>query len=134
MSNRGFSSGRLAHLHSAMARHIECGAMPGLVTLISRYGDTHVDAIGHLAVGSSRDTIFRIASLTKPVVAAAIMVLVERCRLRLDESVEKWLPELANRRVLKRIDGPLDETVPAVRAITVRDLLTYCFGFGSAMC
>ena len=65
-----------------------------------------------------RDTIFRIASMTKPITAAAAMILVEECRLRLDEPVDRLLPELADRRVLKRLDGPLDDTVPANRPIT----------------
>jgi CubicO group peptidase (beta-lactamase class C family) len=60
-----------------------------------------------------RDTIFRMASTSKPVAVAAAMVLLDECRLRLDDPVEPWLLELAGRRVLKRIDGPLDDTVPA---------------------
>jgi CubicO group peptidase (beta-lactamase class C family) len=80
-----------------------------------------------------RDAIFRIASITKPVTAVAAMILVEECKLRLDESIEPWLPELANRRVLKSISSQLDDTVPSLRAITVRDLLTYRMGFGSVM-
>ncbi len=77
-----------------------------------------------------RDTIFRIASMTKPITAVATMILVEECRLRLDEPVDRLLPELADRKVLKRLDGPLDDTVPANRGITVRDLLTLRMGFG----
>ncbi len=80
-----------------------------------------------------RDTIFRIASITKPITAAATMILVDEGALRLDDSVERWLPELTNRKVLSRIDAQLDDTVPARRSITVRDLLTSCFGFGSVM-
>ncbi len=80
-----------------------------------------------------RDTIFRISSMTKPITAAAAMILVEECALRLDEPVDRLLPELADRRVLKRLDGPLDETVPANRPITVRDLLTFRLGFGLIM-
>ena len=70
------------------------------------------------------------ASTSKPVAVAAGMVLLDECRPRLDESVEAWLPELADRRVLKRIDSPLDDTVPARRPITVRDVLTSTFGPG----
>ena len=80
-----------------------------------------------------RDTIFRIASMTKPITAAAAMILVEECKLRLDEPVDRLLPELADRQVLKRLDGPLDDTVPANRPITVRDLLTFRMGFGMLM-
>jgi CubicO group peptidase (beta-lactamase class C family) len=61
------------------------------------------------------------------------MILVEECRLRLDDPVNDFLPELANRRVLKAIDGPLDDTVPARRPITLRDLLTYRCGYGEVM-
>lgn len=77
-----------------------------------------------------RDTIFRITSMTKPVVAAAVMILVDEGVLRLDEPVEGLLPELGGRRVLARPDGPLDDTVPARRPITVADLLTFRWGFG----
>ena len=80
-----------------------------------------------------RDTIFRIASMTKPITAGAAMILVEECKLRLDEPVDRLLPELANRKVLKRIDGPLDDTVPAKRPINVRDFLNFRMGFGSVM-
>jgi CubicO group peptidase (beta-lactamase class C family) len=97
----------------------------------------HVDAIGTKAAGGRdpirRDTIFRISSMTKPITAAATMILVEECKLRLDEPVDRLLPELAGRRVLRRLDGLLDDTVPANRAITVRDLLTFRMGFGQMM-
>src|SRR5262249_26705494 len=76
------------------------------------------------------DTIFRISSMTKPITAAATMLCVEECLLRLDEPVDRLLPELADRAVLRRPDGPLDDTVPASRPIPVRDLLTVVWGFG----
>src|SRR5438093_5470015 len=79
------------------------------------------------------DTIFRIASMSKPITAAATMILVEECKLRLDEPVDRLLPELAHRKVLKRLDGPLDDTVPANRPLTLRDLLTFRMGFGIVM-
>src|SRR3989449_7491578 len=133
----GLSKARVARMREAMLRHVESGRMPGLVTLVSRRGETHVDAIGVKAVGGRdpmrRDTIFRIASMTKPITAAATMILVEECKLRLDEPVDRLLPELANRKVLKRLDGPLGDTVPAKRPITVRDLLTFRMGFGMMM-
>jgi CubicO group peptidase (beta-lactamase class C family) len=77
-----------------------------------------------------RDTIFRIASMTKPILATATMMLVEDGTLTLEEPVDRLLPELGNRRVLRRIDGPLDDTVPAGRPITVEDLLTNRMGYG----
>src|SRR5678815_1210073 len=119
-----------------MASHIERGTVPGLVMAVRRGSDLHVEAIGAMASGSSRPmtrhTIFRIASMTKPVTAVAALILVEEGRLRLDESVDRLLPELADRRVLRRPDGPLDDTVPAVRPITVDDLFTFRMGIGVA--
>src|SRR5215471_9793460 len=124
----------LQRLHAAMAARVERGEMPGMVTLVAREDEVHIDAIGVKAFGSSepmrRETLFRIASMTKPIVAAATMMLVEDGKLGLDDSVERWLPELANRRVLRNVDGPLDDTEPANRPITVDDLLTFRMGYG----
>jgi len=124
-------------MHDVMANHVERGNVPGIVTLVSRRDEVHVDTIGSLAFGGSepmrRDTIFRIASVTKPMIAAAAMILVEECTLRLDDPVDRWLPELADRQVLRSIDSPLDDTVPANRPITLRDLLTFRLGFGAVM-
>ncbi len=134
MSRGALSENRLRRLHDVMAGYVERGDVPGIVTLVSRRGDVHVDAIGTKALGGHdpmrRDTIFRITSMTKPITAAATMILVEECKLRLDEPVDRLLPELANRTVLKRLDGPLDDTVAADRSITVRDLLTFRLGYG----
>jgi CubicO group peptidase (beta-lactamase class C family) len=130
----GFTPSGLGRLHDVLARHVDSGEVPGLVALVSRHGETHVEVLGTMALGGGapmrRDAIFRIASSSKPVTAAAAMLLVEDCVLRLDDPVDGWLPELAGRRVLRRIDGPLDDTVPAVRPITLRDLLTFGLGFG----
>src|SRR5438445_2415415 len=137
MSTGGLSKARLGRIHDVMAGYVERGEVPGIVTLVSRRGEVHVDAIGTKAIGGSdpirRDTIFRISSMTKPITAAAAMILLEECRLRLDEPVDRLLPELAGRRVLKRLDGPVGDTVPANRPITVRDLLTFRMGFGMVM-
>jgi CubicO group peptidase (beta-lactamase class C family) len=117
-----------------MAGYVDRGDMPGLVSAVSRRGEAHVDAIGTTAAGGDdpmrHDTIFRISSMTKPITAVATMILIEECRLRLDEPVDRLLPELADRQVLTRLDGPLDDTVPATRPITVRDLLTFRMGLG----
>jgi CubicO group peptidase (beta-lactamase class C family) len=124
----------LDRLRAAMAARVDRNEMPGLVTLVAHGDDVHVEAIGVTAFGGSepmaRDTLFRIASMTKPVLAAATMLLVDDGTLKLDEPIDRWLPELANRQVLKRIDGPLDETVPAHRPITLDDVLTFRMGFG----
>ena len=101
MSTGGLSKARLSRMHDVMAGYVERGEVPGLVTLVSRRGEVHVDAIGMKAAGDRdpmrRDTIFRITSMTKPITAAATMILVEECKLRLDEPVDRLLPELADR-------------------------------------
>lgn len=137
MSNAGLSKSRIERMHRGLSGFVERKEMPGLVALVSHHDDVHVETLGTLSFANpasmKRDTIFRIASITKLVAAVAAMILVEECRLRLDESIEPWLPELANRRVLRSISSQLDDTVPAQRAITVRDVLTYRMGFGSVM-
>ena len=124
----------LDRLHQAMAARVAKRELPGMVTLVAHGEDVQVDAIGVTAFGGKepmrRDTIFRITSMTKPILATATMMLVEEGIVALDEPVDRLLPELAHRRVLKRIDGPLDDTVPARRPITVEDLLTFRMGHG----
>ncbi|MFB7153739.1 serine hydrolase domain-containing protein, partial [Streptomyces virginiae] len=131
----GFSAAGLRRLREVLARHVDSGKIPGLVALVARGEETHVEAIGTMrhdgGAPMSRDTIFRMASTSKPVTVAAAMALLDDCRLRLDDPVDPWLPELADRRVLQRPDGPLEDTVPARRPITVRDLLTSTFGLGT---
>ena len=127
-----FSSARLARMHAALRRHVESGHTPGLVALVHQRGREHVETIGTMAFGSTapmrRDTIFRLASTTKPITAVGAMILVEECKVRLDDPVDEWLPELEGRRVLRTLESPLDDTVPAKRPITVRDLLTFRSG------
>ncbi len=134
MSSGGLSRARLARMHDVMSGYVERGEVPGLVSALSRHAELHVDVLGTQSLGGGapmrRDTIFRISSMTKPITAVATMMLVEECTLRLDEPVDRFLPELADRQVLKRLDGPLDETVPSERPITLRDLLTFRLGFG----
>ena len=117
-----------------MRGYVERGEIPGLVTAVHEDGDSDVQPFGTRTLGGAdlvrRDTIFRIASMTKPITAAATMLLVEDGRLGLDDPVDRLLPELARPRVLRAIDGPLDDTVPAERAITVRDLLALTMGIG----
>ncbi|HSB75061.1 MAG TPA: serine hydrolase domain-containing protein [Terriglobales bacterium] len=132
-----FSPSRLERLRQVMAGYIERKEIPGIVALVSREGEIRCEALGTTSFGGNipvrRDTIFRIASMSKPVTAAAAMILVEECKLRLDEAVDRLLPELANRKVLKRMDAPLEETVSAIRPITIRDLLTFRLGWGIVM-
>lgn len=133
----GFTKTGLGRVHDVLARHVDSGKIPGVVALVSRGDQTHVEEIGttHKDGGTpiGRDTIFRMASTSKPVSIAAATVLLDECRLRLDDPVEPWLPELADRQVLRRIDSALDDTVPARRPITVRDVLTSTFGLGMDM-
>ncbi|MFF7636892.1 serine hydrolase domain-containing protein [Kitasatospora sp. NPDC008050] len=134
--SKGFVRTRLDRLRTVLARHVGPDGVPGLVALVARGDETHVEALGERTIGGApvtRDTVFRISSMTKAVTAVAALMLVEECRLRLDEPVDELLPELANRRVLRRVDGPLDDTVPAHRPITVRDLLTFTMGTGLLM-
>jgi CubicO group peptidase (beta-lactamase class C family) len=135
--HNGFSETGLRRIRDVLARHVESGKIPGLVALVSRGGQTHVETAGTMrhdgGAPMRRDTIFRMASTSKPVTMAAAMILLDECRLRLDDLAEQWLPELADRQVLTRIDSPLDDTVPARRPITVRDVLTSTFGLGMDM-
>jgi CubicO group peptidase (beta-lactamase class C family) len=121
-------------LRELMNAQVAQNKIPGAVWLVALGNDVAIDTAGVTTVGGTapmrRDTIFRIASMTKPVTATAVMMLVEEGKLSLDAPAERWLPELANRRVLALMDAPLVETVPAARPITVRDLLTFTLGFG----
>ena len=130
----GFAKDGLARLDRVMDGHVGSDAA-GAVWGVLRDGDVHVGVAGTADEGGggapiARDTIFRISSMSKPVTAVAVMVLVEECRLRLDDPVDDLLPELADRRVLADPAGPLDETVAAVRPITLRDVLTFRLGLG----
>ena len=107
--------------------------VPGLVALVASGDQVHVEALGNLSAGGppvARDSVFRIASTTKPITAAAALALVAEGLIGLDDPVDRLLPELANRQVLRQLSGPLDDTVPAARPVTTRDLLTFTFGFG----
>jgi CubicO group peptidase (beta-lactamase class C family) len=133
----GLSEARLARMHRVMTGFVERRELPGVVTLVSRRGETHVDAVGMTAFDGGkpmrRDTIFRVASMTKPVTAVAAMILIEECKLRLDDAVDQWLPELADRKVLKHANAALDDVTPAQRPINLRDLLTFRAGYGFIM-
>ncbi|EFG04797.1 serine hydrolase domain-containing protein [Streptomyces clavuligerus] len=132
--NSGFSASGLRRMRDVLAGYVDSGRIPGLVALVARGDETHVEAIGTMGVDGGapmrRDAVFRMASTSKPVGIAAGMVLLDECRLRLDDPVAPWLPELADRQVLRKIGSPLDDTVPARRPITVRDVLNCTFGLG----
>ncbi|MER7806285.1 serine hydrolase domain-containing protein [Streptomyces sp900116325] len=121
-------------LHEILDAHVSKGSVPGAVGLVAKGDRTEVRAVGSADIEGTapmaRDSIFRIASMTKPIVAAAVMTLVEEDRIALDEPVGRWLPELASPKVLRTPSGPLDDVVPATRPITVSDLLTFRAGYG----
>lgn len=137
MTGQAFNAGGLAALHDTIARHVASDAAPGAVGLVDRRGETHVIAVGTRAVGGdepmARDSVFRIASMTKPITAAAVMMLVDEGLLALSDPVERWLPELADRGVLRSLDAEVDDTVPAQRPITVEDILNFRLGLGLIM-
>ena len=134
---REFSDRAAGALRSTLSEHVDRGDVPGLVALVARGDDVHVEALGNKAIGDAdpigRDTIFRIASVTKPIAGVAAMQLVDEGRMALSDPVERWLPELANPRVLRSIDADLDDTVPAERPITVEDVLSFRLGHGCVM-
>ena len=119
---------------SGIARsYVEDATVPGMVTGLAAGDDVHVDVLGAMSIDGApmrRDTLFRIASISKPITAVTLLLLVQEGLLSLDEPVDRLLPELAGRRVLRRIDGPLEDTVPAERPATVREMLTFTSGFG----
>jgi CubicO group peptidase (beta-lactamase class C family) len=136
----GFSKKRLARVRDVLCRHVEAGYVPGAVGVVARHGEVHIEATGTIAFegpGSATpmaaDTICRMGSTSKPVVAACAMTLVEDCTLRLDDPVDEFLPELAGMTVLADPGGPLEDTVPAERPVTLRDLLTFTFGTGMVL-
>ena len=118
---------------ASIVEAIDAGLLAGAVTLVWHAGEVvQVNELGHRDVDAQlpmqRDTIFRIASMTKPVTVAAAMSLIEEGKLTLSDRVATWLPELADMRVLIDPRGPLDQTVPAHRYITIEDLMTHRSG------
>jgi CubicO group peptidase (beta-lactamase class C family) len=121
-------------LADLLRRHVEAGTIPGAVAVLGA-GDVVVAAgLNALGGGLMRDdAIMRIHSMTKPITTVAALRLVEAGRLALDQNLEEWLPELANRRVLASPTAALNDTAPARRAITLRHLLTNSSGYGMAL-
>lgn len=133
MSGRGFIAGRLTRLTERMQAFVDSGAYAGVVTRVWRDGRLlHEDCVGWMDVAARkpmrRDAIFRIASMTKPVVSAAALMLLEEGRLRLGDPITHWLPEFADVRVLRTPTSALDDTVPLARPISVLDLMTHRSG------
>lgn len=128
-----FDANILANYPTMLQGIIDNGDLSGVVTLIWRSGeivDCRALGLADIAVGTPmrRDTLFRIASMTKPVTSVAALMLMEEGAFQLSDSIEKWAPELAGMKVLRDPQGPLDDTYPAPRAITFEDLLTHRAG------
>jgi CubicO group peptidase (beta-lactamase class C family) len=129
----GFTAEGIDRLDSVVAEQVGDDKVPGLVALVARGDQVHAQAQGHLSIGGPpvvRDSLFRIASTTKPIAAATALALIDEGLIGLDDPVDELLPELASPRVLRTLGGPVDDTVPAVRPITARQLMTFTFGFG----
>src|SRR6516225_5700350 len=125
----------MASLRDTLQAHVDNGSVPGAVGLVARGDRMEAAAVGSMAVGGApmaRDSIFRFASITKPITAAAVMMLVEDGQIALDEPVNRWLPELAEPKVVRTSASPVHDVVPAARPITVFDLLTSRAGYGFA--
>jgi CubicO group peptidase (beta-lactamase class C family) len=132
-----FLQAGLAQIPPALQAVVDAGDLSGFVTLIWRKGEiAQVNALGWRDVEArapmTRDTLFRIASMTKPVTSIAALMLLEEGKLRLEDPIAKWLPEFSDMRVLKDPTGPIDETYPAPRDITVEDLMTHRAGLAYA--
>jgi CubicO group peptidase (beta-lactamase class C family) len=120
-------------LHDLLAEYVADGSLPGAVGLVARGDETEVAVVGSAAVDGppmARNSIFRLASITKPITAAAVMILVEDGRITLHDRVDQWLPELANPTVVRTAASRVEDVVPAARPITVFDLLTSRAGYG----
>ena len=124
----------MSNVHDILQTYVGNGSVPGAVGLMARGDRVEVAAAGSADVGGTspmaRDSIFRVASITKPITAAAVMMLVEDRRIALEDPVRQWLPELASPAVVRTPASPVDDVVAAVRPITVADLLTFRAGYG----
>ncbi|MFJ2511857.1 serine hydrolase domain-containing protein [Streptomyces griseoviridis] len=124
----------MSTLHDTLRRYVDDGAVPGAVGLVAHGTDVETVAVGSVDTGGgspmARDSIFRVASVTKPITAAAVLALVEDGTLALDAPVAEWLPELGGPVVVRTPQSPLDDIVPAARPVTVEDLLTFKAGWG----
>lgn len=143
----GLSEERLTRIHETMQRHIDAHHITGAVTLVGRKGRiAHIQAHGLMDVESkkpmTKDAIFRIWSMTKPVAGVAILMLMEEGKVRLNDPVSNYIPEYKGLKVAVAQEQPAGSPgaasapaqyymVPATREITIQDLLTHVSGLGS---
>lgn len=130
-----FSDDGMQRLQTMLEDHVARGSAPGLAALVAQGDQTRVVTAARMSLDAGaapmrRDAIFRLASMTKPITAAAALMLLDEGRFRLDEPVDRLLPELADRRVLRTLASPLDDTVPAARPMTIDDVFTFRLGWG----
>jgi CubicO group peptidase (beta-lactamase class C family) len=133
----GFSQERLAQIAPAIQTAIDGGELSGAVTLLWRNGEiAQVNTLGKRDIERNlpmqRDTLFRIASMTKPITSVLILMLMEEGKLKLDDPITKWAPEFAGRSVLRDAQGSIEDTYPSPREITIEDLLTHRSGLAYA--
>jgi CubicO group peptidase (beta-lactamase class C family) len=141
----GVSSERLQRIHETIQRHVDAGDISGAVTLVASRGRiVHLEAHGLMDIESKKpmekDTIFRLASMSKPITAVAVLMMIEEGKVRLDDPVSKFIPEFGHMKVAvgKGAQGPDQNAadqefslVPAARQITILDLLTHESGLAS---
>jgi CubicO group peptidase (beta-lactamase class C family) len=132
-----FLQAGLAQIPPALQAVVDAGDLSGFVTVIWRKGEeAQVNTVGWRDVEAGapmmRDTLFRIASMTKPVTSIAALILLEEGKLRLEDSITRWLPEFSGMQVLRDPTGPIEDTYPAARDITVEDLMTHRAGLAYA--
>ncbi len=136
----GFSSERLQRIHEMVMRHVEAKDVSGAVTIVARRGRiVHFEAHGLMDIDSqkpmAKDALFRLASTSKPVTAAAILILLEEGKLRLTDLVSKYIPEFMGTKVAVAPAQPGSpepfQTVASSRGITIQDLLTHTSGLAS---
>ena len=132
----GFSEARLQRIDALMGRFIENGVIAGAVTLVGRHGQlAHLQAHGQADMDAAKamrtDSMFRLASMTKPIISVAVLMLLEEGRILLNDTVASFLPEFSSLQVQEQ-QGDAFTMVPAQRDVTVRDLLTHTSGLGSA--
>jgi CubicO group peptidase (beta-lactamase class C family) len=133
----GFVEAGLAQIAPALQAVVDNGDLAGAVTLIWRKGEiVQLDTVGSRDLAAKtpmqRDTLFRIASMTKPVTSVAALMLLEEGKIALSDPITRWLPEFSGMMVLKNADGPIDDSYPAPRDITVEDLMTHRSGLAYA--
>src|SRR5215469_10006308 len=119
-------------IQQVIQKFVDEGELAGAVAAVWRDGDIQTICAGWRDIETQlpfeRDTIFRIASMTKPITSLAALMLVDEGKIALHDPISKYTPEFSQMRVLKSPDGPLDETENSARAITFEDLLTHRTG------